>query len=912
MLSAVVGLALDSATFTLALGDVDGDGLLNSRDALITLSYAVGLAIPGQRVLVYAPGACGTTGALAITILPDTVDVAVGQQVRLLLAGAIGGLPAGTSVNWSVGNPELAVVSAEGVLAARAAGTTTVSAALGPGITATVPVIVRARRINWYVDAARAPLASIQLGTQRYPFATPQYAFPVAQDGDTVRVAPGVHDYLSGEFCTGGYYGDSPPADGGPPASPPPELCARYGDVGRSIVLWGDTLPDGTRPVLRGNPENDQVVTLYGGVSFEMHNLVLRGFDEGLYQYEPTRKVLVQNVLFDLTGPYSYSGMTLNYGLDTLILRNVRFLGDSALSSGGNAVYASDGVGVAVLDGVVIESARYGIYLYGVDSLDVRNSRLEPSYYEALYVDGSVSGARIYLADNQFRTTYDAALYLYDVGSVISERNVYRTGGYYAGFQVYGRMYPPQPGTRFVSLADSIIAEPLAATSDYAFYVDDLDTIRVDAMVVVAPDSGFTLYPGYLYGTDIRVRDSRFTNVSGYPLYASARYVRLENTTFTGCRVSCSTTYGIEVNGYADSVALAEITGNTFTRVYRPIYAWSSGNVHRAVVTGNTMDSVTQGMLLYGDTLTVTDNVITRASQYGVYAANATNAPKPWLEVARNRIFGTGTGGYPLYVQNVDVVSQGNHYGGTYYGAYLSGSTSEGHSFAFSGDTLRADSALGGYAAYLSGLWSGSVRRSRVEGGGYGLAFQGSAGSSLVLDSTVVTGTRSYGMQLYAAATTTLTGRWNNVTSNRGYGVQVLGTGTATLTDGRFFGNGSYAVQAGSGTSVDATNNWWGDPGGPGRGVADSVTGVVTVDPYLTSDPLGVTVPAAPPTATRVADLWRSPLVSRSGSASTAGSTEPSRSRAELMAERVTQRDRVRQRGIERRAETERRRPPIR
>ena len=59
ILSSVVGLAVDTS-FHLSLGDVNGDGNTNSADALIVLSYAVGIDIPGQRVLLAAPGACGS------------------------------------------------------------------------------------------------------------------------------------------------------------------------------------------------------------------------------------------------------------------------------------------------------------------------------------------------------------------------------------------------------------------------------------------------------------------------------------------------------------------------------------------------------------------------------------------------------------------------------------------------------------------------------------------------------------------------------------------------------------------------------------------------------------------------------------------------------------------------------------
>ena len=48
-LSAAVGLP-NTGSFNLALGDVDGDGLTNSRDALLMLSYAIGIDVGTSRV----------------------------------------------------------------------------------------------------------------------------------------------------------------------------------------------------------------------------------------------------------------------------------------------------------------------------------------------------------------------------------------------------------------------------------------------------------------------------------------------------------------------------------------------------------------------------------------------------------------------------------------------------------------------------------------------------------------------------------------------------------------------------------------------------------------------------------------------------------------------------------------------
>jgi len=52
-----------------------------------------------------------------------------------------------------------------------------------------------------------------------------------------------------------------------------------------------------------------------------------------------------------------------------------------------------------------------------------------------------------------------------------------------------------------------------------------------------------------------------------------------------------------------------------------------------------------------------------------------------------------------------------------------------------------------------------------------------------------------------------------------------------------FTNNSNYAVYA-PGDTVNAINNWWGNPAGPGGGVADSVSGpLVTTSPFLGAPP---------------------------------------------------------------------------
>ena len=912
ILSAIVGLTIDS-TFTLSLGDVDGDAQVNSRDALITLSHAVGLAVPGQRVLVYAPGTCGTGGTTGITILPDTVDLAVGQEIRPILIGSAAGVPAGTSVNWTVANAEIAVVSAEGKLAGRSAGTTTLTAALGPGITASVPVIVRARRTVWHVDATRATLAAIQMGTVKYPFSTPQQAFPVVADGDTVRVWPGVHDYLGYEFCTGGGGGGGE----GPPLGPI-EQCTPDGYVTRDIVLLGDTLANGTRPVLRGNPDVYYAVYLDGARRFVMRNLVLRGFDQAVYQRQPTRLAEFENVLFELA--QGNDGIALYYGADTVILRNVEFRGDSIAYS--YPFEVEDGSSVVVFDRVRVDLTRGGLYVYDADSVDIRDSWIRTGYYEGLYISGSATGSRVYSARNYFDAESDNAFVAYDVHAVRSERNTFRVGYYgYQPFSVYGMEYPPRAGSSFVSRSDSVIASDSLYYYYYyyeAIYADDLDSIVVDSLRLALPDSAYGMSPGELYGNTIEVRNSRFTGISGYPLYLYGRRITVDNSEFTGCRSPCSMGSGVYGSDYVDSLALFQVTGSTFQRLNRGVEAYTYGNVHRVVATGNAMDSVGYNFLLNADSVLLTDNVLTRVTGYGVNAGPRYQRPTTAVDLRRNRITTSYTYAYPLNVQSAHVASTGNRYVGAYYGPYLYNYSGSAWQLAMTSDTIIADSALGGYNLYLYGGFTGSVRKSRIEGGGYGLYAPMNSGSLLTLDSNVVTGTRSYGAYLSVPAGASVTGTRNNISSNAAVGLYSSSAGTVAFTLGRFVGNGTWAVQAGSG-SVDASQNWWGAASAPPTSGPNAVSGSVTTSNFLTSDPADVP-PLGPPAVAFVADLWRTPIGSRrSGAQVTTAPSPPGGmvdDQAERAAERQARRARVETRAVElrqamgqRKAQGEERRP---
>jgi hypothetical protein len=65
----------------------------------------------------------------------------------------------------------------------------------------------------------------------------------------------------------------------------------------------------------------------------------------------------------------------------------------------------------------------------------------------------------------------------------------------------------------------------------------------------------------------------------------------------------------------------------------------------------------------------------------------------------------------------------------------------------------------------------------------------------------------------------------NTVTGNFGNGIQYdEAGGTFKLHGNNIFGNGGFGLLAGS-ENVDATNNWWGSPSGPGSDPADAISG---------------------------------------------------------------------------------------
>jgi len=689
ILSAIVGLT-PPAGFTVALGDVDGSGAVNSRDALITLSYTVGLDIPGQRVLVIAPGACGTVGPNTITLLPDAVDVVVGQRVQLLLLASAGGVPSAASASWATGDPAVASVSTEGVLAGAQPGTTTVTAALGPGIRATVPVTVRARRNVWHVDATKATFAAVQLGTVAYPFSSPEFAFPLVAEGDTVLVAPGTHDLVGVNACYNyGLYCNAAP-----------------GPV-RSIVLMGDTLPDGTRPVLRGNPEASEGVVVDRSLRLEVRHLVFTNFGSAAIWYDqyygsPTaapganaagtvdRTLVLENVRIENV---RYGGGVYAQGLDTLRIRGSEF---ACLAP--ETVYCYQPVSAGYIGLTDIQASRFlggagaGYYyyyraeIYDGDSVVARDNAFLG--LTGLYGDsyGALAGTALYAKRNRFSDegatesaySYYAGIDGYDLRSAVLDSNEfdYRFPDDYA-IRLYGR-YPARPGSFARLFGDSIASgTPGQATYGYWFDVEDFDSIAVDALKATTPSGVAYPYGGYMYARRVRVAGSKFLG-SHNPLEIGADTAEVVNSQFTTCSgcASAGSYYGLEVYPYADSTRLLRVTGSSFSGFGYGAYLLSAVTV---MLRANRFSGGSYGVYHAGSgALTLDSNVIAGTTTYAVYAGGTGSITARWNNIKNNAIgvYTTGTGtrsftdgrfvgntGQAVYASGVTVTATNNYWG---------------------------------------------------------------------------------------------------------------------------------------------------------------------------------------------------------------------------------------------------------
>ncbi|MBI4419670.1 MAG: right-handed parallel beta-helix repeat-containing protein, partial [Gemmatimonadetes bacterium] len=772
-----------------------------------------------------------------------------------LVRDASGAMVTMTGGALSSADPRIAAVT-DGVITGREPGTTTVTGALGPGVQVTIPVVVRAKRGTWHVNAAQAKLASVQLGTQKWPFATPEYAFPLVAEGDTIRVAPGIVDY-EGDSCYGECYYYTP-------------------EVHAGIVIIGDTLPDGTRPILRAAEQYSIVgVPWYGGLHGEVRNLVLRGFYQPIY-LSGLRSLVVDNVrIEEPTTRYAY-GIYVNLA-DTVRVRRSELLADTSGYQSYEGLYIANGASyVEVLDSKFWYWGDGAIYGDNIDSLDVFRSDLSYGDYTGIYVDdfdGHTLKARI--SGNRFLDNYYEAVRIYGAGRVALDHNyvyerdddVYEISGassYYG--EAPARAAGPAraaaqaaAGTKVTILGDSIKFR----ADDWSWIdVSEVDSVLVDSLWLENPADTAIYQYGYIYSNYARITNSKLLNLYYQGITFQGRELVVDNTQFTGCAV-CGWTSGYAIQAYAgnDSGPRVRLTNSSFYHLYRALQAgYSNNKAGPYVIAANVVDSMAYPFYLLGDSIAFTDNVLTRVREYGLFAQPGySNRPFMEAQVLRNQVTCSvvGYGSVGLRHDNGPARFENNAVRKCRWGLESYNSSYPTAAVTFRGDTLLPDSTTYYRVGIRAdGKWQATIVGNRIVGGYHGIDL--TVTDSLVptvIDSNAVSGAGYAGIQLYYV-NGPVTGTRNNIGSNPQYGIyNYYGNGSRSFTLGRFVGNTSQAVYNLASVTFGATQNWWGDP--DFGAAADTVFGPVDVSTWLTSDPSDV--PALAPQAVIAASAAAAP-----------------------------------------------------
>jgi hypothetical protein len=519
-------VGLDVSAYPIALGDVDGNGVTDTRDALVMLSAGVGIDVTAfPRLGQILGGACAPSVPVTMAIAPSAVTgVLVGQQVSFeaRATGPTGALVTLPGATFRSSNPViLAFNSPSGPTTANALapGTVTVTTVRNGKDSVQTTVTVVARRTTHFVDAKAAGAAN-QLGTQTLPFATIGAALQIALGGDTIRPQPG--RYEESLF------------------------------VDSAVVLMGDTLPDGTRPVLAGTGTG---ILLGGAGAREVQYLELDGFTNAVDIAGPSHVLLrglwARNV--------AYGVLALGSPIGQLRVESSRLSGPSTIAGFGA------GVNVGVVDTLVIQGteisdfANFGVHTTGADSLAVLGSRIHDIGLYA--IDAEPSAPIAFVLDSSTISASYQAVWMAPIRSAAFSRNHLAVSGY--GVTVMGN------GSGWVRFK----GDSLDDSGGPWLTADRLDSLVMDSTWVRNP-------AGFGTTTDvplIRVTNAQFVDLEGAALEVlfaagGGGHVALDNVALTGdprCDVCAS--------GFALSSATTTANNVTATNLYQ-VFTATSGD----------------------------------------------------------------------------------------------------------------------------------------------------------------------------------------------------------------------------------------------------------------------------------------------------------------------------------------------
>lgn len=841
-LSVVVGIPVDTTIMTPALADVDGDGAITSRDALIMLSYAVGLPVTGFRVLLPAAGACATGAATTLAVSPDSIELEAGQGVAVSVqaSDASGRAVPADSVTWTSSNPAVAGYDAVGgQVLGRSAGVATLTAQLGPGVQGTLKVSVLARRTTWYVDVQRALNAPVQVGSQAWPFQYIGDAVGIAQSGDTVLVAGGTYE--------------------------------EEVDANVSVVLLGDST---NRPVL--DPRGGSYWSTYDdalSLSSPGTPLVVANFDvRAGAVYLVGHDVTVRNVAVEgLSGTSTSAGLEISSGnytpapspqagarlaflsgqsLGNVLVSGVVVSGDS-LATGilvdqadtatlvGNTVSRASagtsvtcGGGPSASSGILVVEASVSVLrgntvvnpvCQGIGAYDQTQSQAASDIGRTIISANRVSGAT--------GIGIGAAARL-----VALDHNAVRNTGLIAGQQSYGQSVGIHTGQLYngeqgVLAPDSVtsVADTILSSGGRGFAVDTAGSVVVDSMVVAntgLDSSGY--YEGYGYGYG----DAVDLNLGGAFV---VRHSHLSTPLFDNAIFSCNGGTSLRTLGN-------RIVNSGYAGISTVPCSESGIGVDSLFSTADTiLDSYASGILATYTPYTFVDAaVVDSAGNFNAIDVDDGGYLRVQNSSAR-RSYYAGVRGY--YMNHVEIVGD-TLVGNLSNGIYLE---SVGDSVLVQGN--RIDSTL------YTGIWlNGSV--------------------NAIVDSNRVVNNGTNGILFGASGGVVTRSRFQN---NGWEGVQVADVGECCGYDSvvvrqsviEASDTAGAGVYSSYGSVLDAAFNYWGDSAGPtckaefnvggcspNATVGDSIatTGVIFT-PYLAAEPSPA--PPAPPARTPVLAAMR-------------------------------------------------------
>jgi len=817
-LSNAVGL--DVSAYDVTLGDVDGSGTTNARDALIILSDAVGLPVTGFQVGRLAGGACASTVPLVMTIVPDTVDLVVGQTMAFeaRAADSTGILQTVTNAIWKSANTAVLAIAPDGTAQAHDTGTVRVTAIRTALDSAQAVVHIIAHRTRQIVDAAAAN-ARNQLGSAAFPFSQIGQGIAFAQGGDTVEVRVG-------------RYGESVQLD-------------------RPAVLMGDTLSDGTRPLVAAPPEpNFGGITLTGTGGRVVRDLAIDGFEAGV-DMEGAASALLHGLRI--------TNVVYGVGAGTGPIASVRLESSRLTGLGASSGYSSDGLYFDTptpVDTLVVQDVEIGdfggdgVYAPGADSLAVLRSRIHdvgeigiaagpgagdceecaaPQRTPGRGPPQQAASAGVAVDSSAVLNANYEGIYFDGIRSAVISHSVFNNpeyaveayGGDAGGWVRFQRDSIIQPSSESrwleVEYLDSLAMDSVAVQVGYGEgYVYAVPVVRVTNSQITGIQGGTGLYIGGPSGNGVVTLDN--VSVAGDPACdACGTGLSLGNERVTASRLSLTNLYdGIYTYGDSsmavtnsffhhieypiewygsetDSTSKLVVGGTTFLGFYQAIQAYDGGlrvdsssflngndeaiyfeGSGPAHVVGNTFASVAYGIDLepystYGPWVdTVANNTISDVPYEGIEIYADDSVP---FQVLGNSVT-CSSGGYGIDVEYAGGTLAGNQANGCEYGIYV---------YDDNGPALRTDSVLsntvgmGRYAdagIYAEGsihvrIAYNTVTGDTVSSGGTGdiYVYGYTPGATAEIDSNAVTGGTFAG--IYATYLDTVLVRFNSVQGMR-------------------------------------------------------------------------------------------------------------------------------------------------